>query len=136
MYVTGRLSRLILGICVLSCALITYTVVSSMHIHLPQQLWQRQLTDVQVSMFASKQKIKPEVGQLVIFRQKGSWAFGVVSRQTPDQYYDIVTQDNGVVYQDVASSSIKTLSFTWRKLFNPTISLEGMRHLLDERADY
>ena len=137
MHYIRTLPRLILGICVVSYALITCKIVSHTALHLPQNLWQKQLTDAQVKLFASKQKIKPEVGQLVICRhQDGSCSFGTVVKQWPDEYYDIATPDNKVINKHVALSSLKTLSSTWSQLFQPTVSLEKMRNLLDERANY
>ncbi len=129
--------RLIFTCCLASYALITHTTVAHKDVHLPEYLWQRQLNDSQVALYASKQKINPEAGQLVIHRaQDGAWVFGTVVKQLPDEYYDIATPDNSVVHKHVALHSIKTLSSVWNQLFNPTINLETMRKLLDERADY
>lgn len=137
MHYIRTLPKLIVGVWVVSYALITYAIVSHKEIHLPQNLWQSQLADSQVKLFASKQKIKPEVGQLVICHQQGgSWGFGIVVKQWSDEYYDIATPDNQSVNKHVALSSIKTLSSTWNQLFQPTVSLDKMRTLLDERTNY
>ena len=137
MHYIRTLPKLIVGVWVVSYALITYAIVSHKEIHLPQNLWQSQLADSQVKLFASKQKIKPEVGQLVICHQQGgSWGFGIVVKQWSDEYYDIATPDNQSVNKHVALSSIKTLSSTWNQLFQPTVSLDKMRTLLDERTEF
>ena len=131
------LRRLALAIAVISPVFITYTIVHGIDVHLPHHLWHKQLSDSQVTLFANKQRLRPEVGQLVICRQQdGSWGFGAVAKQWPDEYYDIASMDNHVINKHVSLSSIKTLSSVWNQLFNPTVSLEQMRGMLDERINY
>ncbi len=137
MHYTRAFLKLTLGLCVLSCALVTYAIVSHKQIQLPENLRHIQLTDSQVKLFSDKRTIKPEVGQIVMFGlQNATWAFGVVSKFLHDEYYEISAFDNPSIHKTLPLSSIKTLHFTWNQLFQPTISLEVMRDLLDERIDY
>lgn len=119
-----------------------YTLVScagvlSSHVQVADSFKHRQLTDAQVSLFTSKQKKNPSIGELVVCRQKdGLWKFGIISTRWPDEYYDIQDLEGQVCSKHVAFSFIKTLTPMWQQLFQPEVSLEAMRILLDKQIDY
>ena len=115
---------------------LVYTVFTYGNIYVPRFLLANELTDVQAQFYANNQQMSPSLGKLVLFRRGGKWSLGTVAKLLSDGCYDIVSIDNGVTVHHVAQSSIRTLSALWNYIFQPEISLDAMKKLLDARNDY
>jgi len=90
----------------------------------------------ELPFFKDKQGAQPRIGSLVLIKQDQALLWGVLRAKESDGLYTVSCLNTSEQFKQVPLSRLVVVSPLWNKLFNPCVSLDAMKQLLDERNTY